>query len=72
MDAKIVESQRLLTRMLVMMRLVAPADVKPIPETWEMVAAACGFSGREQLVAEHDSARQCIRQAWEGIRGDAA
>ena len=25
-----------------MMRLVAPGDIKPTPETWQLVAEACG------------------------------
>src|SRR5262249_30739658 len=37
----VVEAQKLLARMLVMMRLVAPGDVKPTPETWHLVAEVC-------------------------------
>ena len=67
----IVESQRLLTRMLVMMRLVAPGDVKPTAETWQLVAEACGASSWEELLAEHDSARQSIRELWDSIKQEA-
>ncbi|MES2136583.1 MAG: bifunctional [glutamine synthetase] adenylyltransferase/[glutamine synthetase]-adenylyl-L-tyrosine phosphorylase, partial [Pseudomonadota bacterium] len=41
-SANIIEAQKLLTRMLVMMRLVAPGDIKPTPDTWQLVAEACG------------------------------
>jgi glutamate-ammonia-ligase adenylyltransferase len=69
-DASIVKAQHLLTRMLVMLRLVAPDGSEPIPETWELVAAACGAGSAEQLLAEHDSARQSIAALWNGIKGE--
>jgi glutamate-ammonia-ligase adenylyltransferase len=69
-SAKIVESQKLLTRMLVMMRLVAPGDVKPTPETWQLVAEACGATSWEALLAEHDAARQSIAELWTRIKSE--
>ncbi len=69
--AKIIEAQKLLTRMLVMMRLVAPGDVKPTSETWQLVAEACGAASWDELLAEHDSARQSIRELWDKIRQEA-
>ena len=68
-DTNIVESQRLLTRMLVMMRLVSPEGNEPIPETWELVAAVCGMADAEQLLAQHDAARHSIAALWQGIKG---
>jgi len=70
-DAKIIELQRLLTRMLVMMRLVAPADVKPTADTWQLVAEACGAASWDSLLAEHDAARQSISELWDSIRQEA-
>jgi glutamate-ammonia-ligase adenylyltransferase len=66
-DKNIVEAQRLLTRMLVAMRLVAPADVKPTQATWQLVAEACGASSWDDLLAAHDEARQSINQLWNRI-----
>jgi glutamate-ammonia-ligase adenylyltransferase len=66
--AKVLEAQKLLTRMLVMMRLVAPRDVKPTADTWQLVAEACGLPSWEALLAEHDAARQCIAELWNGIK----
>jgi glutamate-ammonia-ligase adenylyltransferase len=66
--ANIVEAQKLLTRMLVMMRLVAPADIKPTPDTWQLVAEACGAASWDGLLAEHDAARQSISELWNSIR----
>jgi glutamate-ammonia-ligase adenylyltransferase len=69
-DASIVESQHLLTRMLVMLRLVSPDGKEPIPETWELVAAACGVSDAKDLLAQHEAARQSIAALWARIKGE--
>jgi len=66
-SAKVIEAQRLLTRMLVMMRLVSPGDVKPTAETWQLVAEACGAADRDELLAEHDAARHSILDLWTSI-----
>jgi glutamate-ammonia-ligase adenylyltransferase len=68
LDANIITAQQLLTRMLVMMRLVAPADVKPTPETWELVAAVCGAANFDALLAEHQAARAAIATAWRHVK----
>jgi glutamate-ammonia-ligase adenylyltransferase len=65
--ANIVSAQNLLTRMLVMMRLVAPGDVKPTAETWNLVALACGAGSWDELLAEHDAARQSISALWNSL-----
>ena len=64
----IVDALKLLSRMLVMMRLVAPDDIKPTPETWQLVAEACGAGSWDELLAEHDAARQSIRELWTSIK----
>jgi glutamate-ammonia-ligase adenylyltransferase len=68
--ANIFDALKLLSRMLVMMRLVAPGNVKPTPETWELVASACGASSWNELLAEHDAARHSIRALWDRIRSE--
>ncbi|HYX45632.1 MAG TPA: glutamine-synthetase adenylyltransferase, partial [Sphingomicrobium sp.] len=67
-QANIVDALKLLSRMLVMMRLVAPEDVKPTPETWQLVAEACGAANWDALLAEHDAARQSIAKLWNNIK----
>jgi glutamate-ammonia-ligase adenylyltransferase len=67
----IVDALKLLSRMLVMMRLVAPDDVKPTQETWQLVAEACGATSWDELLAEHDRARQCISELWNRIKQEA-
>ncbi len=69
--ANIVEALKLLSRMLVMMRLVAPGTEKPAPETWQLVAEACGAASWDALLAEHDAARQSIAELWGRIRQEA-
>ena len=64
----IISAQKLLTRMLVMLRLVAPGDVKPTGETWQLVAEACGAANWDELLAQHDAARQCVAALWNSIK----
>jgi glutamate-ammonia-ligase adenylyltransferase len=64
----VVEALKLLSRMLVMMRLVAPGDVKPTADTWKLVAEACGAASWDELLAEHDAARQSIAELWTSIK----
>ena len=71
-DSKVLQAQKLLTRMLMMMRLVAPADVKPTAETWQLVAEACGAANWDELLAEHDAARQSISELWDSIKQEAS
>jgi glutamate-ammonia-ligase adenylyltransferase len=67
-EANIVDALKLLSRMLVMMRLVAPGEIKPTPETWQLVAEACGAANWDELLVEHDSARQRIAALWNRVR----
>jgi glutamate-ammonia-ligase adenylyltransferase len=69
--ATVVHDLKLLSRMLVMLRLVAPGDVKPTDETWHLVALACGADSWDELLAEHDAARQRIAALWDSIRREA-
>jgi [glutamine synthetase] adenylyltransferase / [glutamine synthetase]-adenylyl-L-tyrosine phosphorylase len=69
--ANVIDALKLLSRMLVMMRLVAPGNVKPTHETWERVAQACGAGSWDELLAEHDAARQSISALWDSIKREA-
>ena len=71
-SANIACAQELLTRMLVMMRLVAPGNETPTDDTWQLVAEACGAGSRDELLAEHDAARQSIAALWNGIKQGAS
>jgi glutamate-ammonia-ligase adenylyltransferase len=69
--ATIVGALKLLSRMLVMIRLIAPGNVKPAHETWELLAHACGAASWDELLAEHDAARQSISELWNSIKREA-
>jgi glutamate-ammonia-ligase adenylyltransferase len=60
---------RLLTRMLVMFRLVSPTSDEPPDETKPLVAAACGLADWNALLAAHDSARQRVAELWKSVSG---
>lgn len=66
--ATVLEAQQLLTRMLVMMRLVAPGDMKPTAETCQLLAETCGSTTWDELLARHDAARQSITALWDSIK----
>ncbi|MEA3061659.1 MAG: [glutamine synthetase] adenylyltransferase / [glutamine synthetase]-adenylyl-L-tyrosine [Sphingomonadales bacterium] len=55
---------RLLTRMLVMFRLVSPGGREPPAATREVVAQACGLPDWNALLEAHDAARQRISELW--------
>ncbi|HEX8482354.1 MAG TPA: bifunctional [glutamine synthetase] adenylyltransferase/[glutamine synthetase]-adenylyl-L-tyrosine phosphorylase [Allosphingosinicella sp.] len=58
---------RLLTRMLVMFRLVSPASAEPPDQTKPLVAAACGLADWNALLAAHDAARQRVAELWKSV-----
>jgi glutamate-ammonia-ligase adenylyltransferase len=59
---------RLLSRMLVVMRLIAPGSNEPSEKSRSLVAALCGHEGWDSLLAAHDEARQRIAQLWKSVR----
>jgi glutamate-ammonia-ligase adenylyltransferase len=58
---------RLLTRMLVMIRLVSPNAEEPPAATRPLVARACGLPDWDELLAAHAQARQRIRELWRSV-----
>ncbi len=60
---------RLLTRMLVMSRLVSPNSAEPPDATKPLVATACGMEDWDALLAAHDDARQRIGKLWRDVAG---
>ena len=59
---------RLLSRMLVVMRLIAPDSNEPSEKSRALVAALCGHDGWDSLLAAHDEARQRIAALWKSVR----
>ncbi len=58
---------RLLSRMLVVLRLVAPDSSEPPEASRELVARACGLESWEELLAAHEAARQSISEVWRAV-----
>jgi glutamate-ammonia-ligase adenylyltransferase len=67
-DAQADGDLRLLSRILVTMRLVAPDGSVPPPESRPLVAAVCGYPDWDGLLAAHDSARQRVAALWNRIK----
>lgn len=59
---------RLLSRMLVVMRLVAPGSNEPPEKSRGLVANLCGQDSWDALLAAHDAARQRIAALWKEVR----
>jgi len=66
-DPEVAEAYKLLTRMLITLRLVAP-DLHPSAETQALMATACGAENWQVLLARHDAARQCISALWNRVK----
>lgn len=67
-DAAFDVDLRLLSRMLVVMRLVAPGGNEPSEKSRALVAALCGHDRWDSLLAAHDEARQRIATLWKSVR----
>jgi glutamate-ammonia-ligase adenylyltransferase len=59
---------RLLSAILVTMRLVAPDGSVPPPESRPLVAEVCGHPDWDALLAAHDAARQRVAALWAKVK----
>ena len=68
-EAYIDADLRLLSRMLVVLRLVAPGGaMEPPEESRALVAKLCGLEDWSALLAAHDAARQRISALWNRVK----
>ena len=67
LPAGIADAHRLLVRMLVVLRLVAPHSTEPPEASRALVARACGAEDWNGLLADHDRARQSISELWRAV-----
>ncbi|HEV2748380.1 MAG TPA: bifunctional [glutamine synthetase] adenylyltransferase/[glutamine synthetase]-adenylyl-L-tyrosine phosphorylase [Allosphingosinicella sp.] len=58
---------RLLTRMLVILRLVSPTSAEPPEASRDLVAKACGAANWPALLAAHDEARHRVFELWREV-----
>lgn len=64
---EIIEMHKLLTRMLVTLRLVSPHSAEPPPASRDLVARACRMGDWNSLLAAHDLARHRIFDLWRDV-----
>jgi glutamate-ammonia-ligase adenylyltransferase len=62
---------RLLSRMLVVLRLVGSKGMEPAEQSQGLVAALCGFEDWPGLIAAVGEARQRIAARWAAVKGSA-
>jgi glutamate-ammonia-ligase adenylyltransferase len=67
LPAELIEAHRLLTRLLVILRLVSPAAAEPPPASRPLVAAACRHADWDSLLAAHAAARQSVARHWRAV-----
>jgi [glutamine synthetase] adenylyltransferase / [glutamine synthetase]-adenylyl-L-tyrosine phosphorylase len=60
-------AHRLLTRMLVTLRLVAPDLRVPLPSSQALIAQACGYDHWSDLLAACAATRQSVADYWEHL-----
>lgn len=64
------EDYRFLTRMLVLLRLVAPDSEPPSPATQALIIRALGAESWAALVARFDATRQEVARIWQSVSGE--
>jgi [glutamine synthetase] adenylyltransferase / [glutamine synthetase]-adenylyl-L-tyrosine phosphorylase len=67
LPAELGAAHDLLTRYLVVSRLVTPQSARPPVESQPLVAQACGAASWSELLAQMDAARQSIATAWGAV-----
>lgn len=70
-DSSLPEAVDLLSRYLIVARLVAPQSSEPVPESRWLVARACGASDWSELLAKIEGARQTISSNWNALASQA-
>jgi len=60
---------RLLSAVLVVLRLVAPGPMEPAEASRALVANLCGYPDWQSLVAAIDGARHRIAERWQRVKG---
>ncbi len=63
----LIAAHDLVTRYLVVSRLVSPKSTEPAEATRPLVARACGMDDWEGLLASYAKARQCVGEAWAAL-----
>jgi len=67
LPGELISAHDLITRFLVVSRLVSPKSTEPPEATRPLVARACGVEGWDALLESYGEARQRVRDAWAGL-----
>ncbi|WCP14407.1 Bifunctional glutamine synthetase adenylyltransferase/adenylyl-removing enzyme [Sphingobium sp. AntQ-1] len=67
LPADLIAAHDLITRYLVVSRLVSPKSTEPAEATRPLVARACGVADWHGLLASYAKARQCVGEAWAAL-----
>ncbi|PZU11193.1 MAG: glutamine-synthetase adenylyltransferase [Sphingobium sp.] len=64
LPSSLVAAHDLITRFLIVSRLVSPASTEPQEATRPLVARACGADSWDSLLESYAKARQCVSASW--------
>ena len=67
LPAALIEAHDLITRYLIVSRLVSPGSTEPPEATRPLMARACGQADWDALLASYAKARQCVGDTWAAI-----
>ena len=71
-DAAVIPAHQVLSRMLVVLRLLSPHSQEPAPEQRGVIAQACGFDDWDALAVAYADARETVRTVWRGAISQSA
>ena len=61
------EAHRLMTRLLISSRLLAPDAAMPAPAAAQVLARNCRCDSPDDLLRAFAQARRCVAQAWQSV-----
>lgn len=64
MDAAVIPAHEVLSRMLIVLRMLSPHSQLPAPEQRGVIAQACGYESWDVLSAAYDQARETVQKVW--------
>jgi glutamate-ammonia-ligase adenylyltransferase len=67
LPADLVAAHDLITRFLIVLRLVSPKSTEPPEATRPLVARACGADSWDRLLESYAKARQCVSASWGAV-----
>jgi glutamate-ammonia-ligase adenylyltransferase len=66
-EPELADARDLLTRLLVILRLVSPTMAEPASATRQIVARACGAGDWDGLLGKLEQAQDCVARHWDAV-----